>query len=71
MSTYFFISLGILILGVVIGLLNFFLAAAMTERRTVGGFIGVHLLAMLCYVVGILGSIGFGIAWIVTYLKHG
>jgi len=68
MSTYFFICLGILIFGVVMGILNFVIAIA-NEKRTVGGVVIVHLLAMLCYAIGGFGTIGFGIAWIVTYLK--
>ena len=68
MSTYFFICLGILIFGIIMGILNFAIAVS-NDSRTVGNFIIVHLIALLCYVIGGLGSIGFGIAWIVTYLK--
>lgn len=67
----FFTCLVMAILGFAAALIN--MATAAKSGFSSGSFTGVfirHLLAAFFYVVGILGMIGFGIAWALQYLKH-
>ena len=67
----FFVSLAVAVTGIVVAIINMLTAMkrifSSGETKSV---IIVHVLAGLMYVLGGLGAIGFGIAWIVTYLKH-
>ena len=68
----FFICLGVAVLGIILALVNIGTAAKrfFTSDNGPGSVIVVHIMAGLMYVLGGFGAIGFGVAWIVTYLKH-
>jgi hypothetical protein len=69
-QTAFFTCLVIAALGIIVAFINILSAPSRAMRS--GSFTSlfvVHIIAGLCYVLGGLGTIGFGIAWIVTYLK--
>lgn len=70
----FFIFLAIAIVGFIVAAINMLIAAKRVFRSgifdTKNNTILVHIIAGLCYVLGGIGAIGFGIAWIVTYFKH-
>jgi hypothetical protein len=53
-TLFFFISLTVCIIGLILAIFN------------IVGRPG----AALFYALGGMGTVGFGIAWIVTYLKH-
>ena len=66
----FFLCLTFCIVGIVVAFINI----ATAPKRAFGSgnvtsIFAIHVMAALCYVLGGLGTIGFGIAWIVTYLK--
>ena len=67
----FGISLGVCVIGVIVAFINI---ATGIQRTFKSGspmsMIIVHIIAALMYVLGGFGAIGFGIAWICTYLKH-
>jgi type III secretory pathway component EscS len=67
----FFICLGVAVLGFIVALINI---ATGIQRTFKSGspmsLIVIHIIAGLMYGLGGAGTIGFGIAWIVTYLKH-
>jgi hypothetical protein len=67
----FFICLTVAVIGFIIAIVN---VATGVKRTLASGnptnMLLVHALAAIVYVLGGLGTIGFGIAWIVTYLKH-
>jgi hypothetical protein len=66
----FFICLGIAVFGIIILFLNMLTAMSNFRSDQFHSIILVHIIAGLFYILGGLGTIGFGIAWIVTYLKH-
>jgi hypothetical protein len=68
----FFICLGAAVLGLIVAFINMVTGVKRTFASgtpPMSMFV-IHIIAGLCYVLGGLGAIGFGIAWIVTYLKH-
>lgn len=68
----FFICLGVAILGLIVALVNL----ATTSKRFFSGddgprnIIVTHIIAAVLYGLGGFGTLAFGIAWIVTYLKQ-
>ena len=68
----FGISLAVLIIGIVLAILNigFWVREDIKGNMNVGNLFLVHAFAAVFYALGGIGTVGFGIAWIVTYLKH-
>lgn len=66
----FFISIGVAALGIVIAIVNFATFTRVFKTGETKSIIGLHLLAMALYIPGAFATLAFGIAWIVTYLKH-
>ena len=67
----FFTCLAIAIVGFIVAALNIATAAKrmFTSGEPTSIFV-VHILAALMYGLGMLGTIGFGIAWALQYMKH-
>jgi hypothetical protein len=66
----FFTSLAIAIIGILILAINMITAITMRRLNKMASIFIIQIIAGLMYGVGGLGVLGFGIAWIVTYLKH-
>lgn len=66
---YFFISLGVAVLGFVIAALNMLTLPRRASKGSAMSIFVVHIIAGLFYGLGFLGMIEFGVVWIVTYLK--
>ena len=70
----FFIFLAIAVVSFIIAMVNILTATKKVFDSDMWSLthkaISIHLIAGLFYVLGGIGAIGFGIAWIVTYLKH-
>lgn len=68
-SNLFFISLAVMIVGFLLAAINIVTAPKRMFSDKVTSIIVGHVIAWILNVVGWLGMIGFGIAWIVQYLK--
>jgi hypothetical protein len=66
----FWISLTVAAIGFVGAIINMLAAGAGFKSGSFKGVLIRHILAGICYVSGIIGIIGFGIAWLAQYLKH-
>ena len=69
-ETMFFISLTLTIIGFIIFIINMLSALLNKVGREFKRIFIIHIIASLFYGLGGLGTIGFGIVWILTYLKH-
>ena len=67
---FFFICLGVALIGIITAFVNMGTAISGRLLSAPGKVIVVHIFAGLLYVLGGIGTLAFGIAWIVTYLKH-
>jgi hypothetical protein len=67
----FFVCLAITISGLLLAIVNmlFIIREGLSDNNLRNGLV-VHGIAAVLYFIGGLFTIGFGIAWIVTYLKH-
>jgi hypothetical protein len=67
----FFTCLAMAAIGLILVVVN--ICAAVTKdftNRGLGNVFAVHCIALLFYLPGMIGTIGFGIAWALQYLKH-
>jgi hypothetical protein len=66
----FFTCLAVAIVGFLIAGLNMIRAFKSGFNVQIKQAFITHIVAGILYGLGGLGTFGFGIAWIVTYLKH-
>ena len=69
MATLFFSSLGLIILAVLTMFINVITGVSHSDFRNAQRVMIVHLLSLILYIFGILGTVGFGMAWIVQSLS--
>jgi len=66
MQTLFFLSLGLIALAAVTMFIN--IIFGITSNKLVRVMI-VHMITVVLYIFGLLGTIGFGVNWIVQALS--
>ena len=71
MATLFFTSLGLIALAVIIMFINIItgLAPRGDVLRRSSRVMFIHFISSTLYIFGILGTVGFGIAWIVQAIS--
>jgi hypothetical protein len=69
MQTLFFSSLGLIALAIVTMIINIVTGVTHHDYRNALRVLIVHIVSCLLYILGGLGTIGFGIAWIVQALS--
>jgi len=69
MQTLFFSSLGLVGLAAIIMFINITIGVSHGDFRRAKRVMIVHMVSGLLYFLGGLGTIGFGIAWIVQALS--
>jgi hypothetical protein len=69
MQTLFFSSLGLVGLAAIIMFINITIGVSHGDFRSATRVMIVHIVSCLLYFLGGLGTIGFGIAWIVQALS--
>jgi hypothetical protein len=67
MNTYFFIFLGIAIIGIIGAIINFI--SALKGRTSFGALFIRHAICAIFWVTGLIGSMVTGIMWTLKYLK--
>jgi hypothetical protein len=65
---WFFFSLTVAIIGLIVAVIN--VATALGQTNNLTRVFVIHIVAAFFYALGSFGVLAFGIAWIVTYLKH-
>jgi hypothetical protein len=69
MQTLFFSSLGLIALAAIVMFFNIITGLSHGDFRNAPRVIIVHFISCALYGIGGLGTIGFGIAWIVQALS--
>ncbi len=71
MATFFFISLSIIGVSIVLTFVNLMVGFNRMQNNieSFGTTATLHMICMLGYLVGVLGSVGFGLAWLIQAIS--